>query len=251
VGHGVVSRQCFCSTSVPRSVGVIEGLTGSAVSPSRNGGRPEAWHDNNTGARVPTLRDCTEPRDPFCGKRTGPPGATIGSCQAVRPSSPSEDTRTAFPCLPALRCWSYVRQGHSPAIPLHKRPLTLVGLWLPRRQSCSLVLLHTGGVAVMAGDRLELPRTLLRRISPKRRSGKFAHSAFCEVHQLQRLQLPHNIRRYVGSPFGIPGLSGWCYAGVHRPYIVGLLVCLLAKSPREEGRTLWATTHEEEDQNEP
>jgi hypothetical protein len=33
----------------------------------------------------------------------------------------------------------------------------------------------------------------------------------------------------------------------------GLLLCLLGKSPtqEEEGRTLWATTHEEEDHNEP
>src|ERR671910_1769786 len=47
----------------------------------------------------------------------------------------------------------------------------------------------------------------------------------------------------IGSPSGIPGLSGWGYAGVLRPYIVVLLVCLLAKSPREEeGRTLWVTT---------
>jgi hypothetical protein len=31
----------------------------------------------------------------------------------------------------------------------------------------------------------------------------------------------------------------------------GLLLCLLAKSPTEEDRTLWASSHEEEDHNEP
>src|SRR5215212_11006763 len=61
------------------------------------------------------------------------------------------------------------------------------------------------------------------------------------------LIMPDDIR----SPSGIPGLSGWGYAGVLRPYIVGLLVCLPAKRPREEGEdSLWAT-HEEEDHDEP
>src|ERR671912_222765 len=55
----------------------------------------------------------------------------------------------------------------------------------------------------------------------------------------------------IGSPSGIPGLSGWGYAGVLRPYIVVLLVCLPAKSPRESSPPLWATTHEEQDHNEP
>src|SRR5215216_8111058 len=55
----------------------------------------------------------------------------------------------------------------------------------------------------------------------------------------------------IGSPSGIPGLSGWGYAGVLRPYFVGLLVCLPAKSPRESPPLpLWARTHEE-DHNEP
>src|SRR5215208_5695976 len=67
----------------------------------------------------------------------------------------------------------------------------------------------------------------------------------------QHLQLPHNTRRY-RLPFWVPGLSGWGYAGVLRPYIVGLLVCLPAKSPRESPPLpLWARTHEEEDHNEP
>src|SRR5918994_3696647 len=48
----------------------------------------------------------------------------------------------------------------------------------------------------------------------------------------------------IGSPSGVPGLSGWGYAGVHRPCIVGLLVCLPAKSPtEEEGRTLSGRRH--------
>src|SRR5215208_7529531 len=68
--------------------------------------------------------------------------------------------------------------------------------------------------------------------SHTRSSEKFPYSAFCEVHQLQRLQLSHNTRRY-RLPVWVPGLSGWGYAGVLRPYIVGLLVCLPAKSPRE------------------
>jgi hypothetical protein len=34
--------------------------------------------------------------------------------------------------------------------------------------------------------------------------------------------------------------------------LLGLLVCLLGKSPREQGRTLWAmSSHEEEDHDEP
>src|SRR5215208_1311034 len=90
------------------------------------------------------------------------------------------------------------------------------------------------------------------RTSPLRSSEKFPYSTFCEVDQLQRLQLPHNTRRYT-LPVWVPGLSGWGYRGVLRPYIVGLLVCLPAKRPRESPPLpLWARTHEEEEhQNEP
>src|SRR4051794_38819516 len=53
-------------------------------------------------------------------------------------------------------------------------------------------------------------------------------------------------------PSGVARLSGWGYAGVHRRYIVGPVTMPPGKEPhREEGRTLWATTHEEEDPNEP
>jgi hypothetical protein len=56
----------------------------------------------------------------------------------------------------------------------------------------------------------------------------------------------------IGSPSGVARLSGWGYRGVLRPYIVGLLVCLPAKSPRESPPLpLWAITHEEEDHDEP
>ena len=96
----------------------------------------------------------------------------------------------------------------------------------------------------------------------------FAFWGFCEVRIHGGLRSSHirpsaksincNACNYliipddIGSPSGVPGLSGWGYAGVLRPYIVVLLVCLPAKSPRESSPPLWATTHEEEeDHNEP
>jgi hypothetical protein len=66
-----------------------------------------------------------------------------------------------------------------------------------------------------------------------------------------RLKKPTITRTGAYCCWGIPGLSGWGYAGVLRPYIVGLLVCLPAKSPRESSPPLRATTHEEEDHDEP
>ena len=57
----------------------------------------------------------------------------------------------------------------------------------------------------------------------------------------------------IGSPSGVARLSGWGYAGVLRPYIVGLLVCLPAKSPRESSLSLSLLGDDtrEEDHDEP
>ena len=83
-------------------------------------------------------------------------------------------------------------------------------------------------------------------------SEKFPYSAFCEVDQLQRLQLSHNSRRY-RLPFWSPlpiGVGLWRSSSPIN--IVVLLRCLPGKSPRESPPLpLWAITHEEEDHGEP
>ena len=67
-----------------------------------------------------------------------------------------------------------------------------------------------------------------------------------------------------GNPLAEPtGARSGYFASPEHPYPAfrraisspihwGPLLCLLGKSPtKEEGRTLWATTHKEEDHNEP